>query len=61
MNFENGPLGSKTIKVEAPTTISGAVSPIARDIARIVPVRMPGMACGSTWFQTVCHLVAPRP
>ena len=39
--------------------MSGAVSPIARDSARIRPVRMPGIATGSTWYQIVCHLVAP--
>ena len=39
--------------------ISGAVSPIARDSARIVPVAMPGIAAGSTCFQIVCHWVAP--
>ena len=39
--------------------MSGAVSPIARDSARISPVRMPGIAIGSTWYQIVCHFVAP--
>ena len=43
----------------APTTISGAVSPMARDSARITPVAMPGTAAGSTCFQIVCHWVAP--
>ena len=43
----------------APTTISGAVSPIARESARITPVAMPGIEAGSTCFQIVCHLVAP--
>ena len=47
--------------MEAPTTTSGAVSPITRDIDKIVPVKMPGMALGKTWFQIVCHFVAPIP
>jgi hypothetical protein len=34
--------------VTAPTTSSGAVSPIARDNAKIAPVRMPGYAIGKT-------------
>ena len=49
----------KATKVAAPTTISGAVSPIARDSARITPVAMPGTAAGRTCFQIVCHCVAP--
>ena len=39
--------------------ISGAVSPMARESARITPVRMPGSADGSTWWRTVCQRVAP--
>src|SRR5574339_1319208 len=61
VNFENGEEGSKLMAVDAPTTTSGAVSPMAREMARMVPVRMPGMALGSTCDQTVCHLVAPTP
>jgi len=38
----------------------GAVSPAARPTPRMAPVRMPGVACGSTTFVIVCHLVAPR-
>ena len=34
--------------VDAPTTTSGAVSPMARETAKMVPVRMPGRALGST-------------
>jgi hypothetical protein len=44
--------------VDAPTTTRGAVSPIAREIASIVPVNIPGTELGSTWYQVVCHLVA---
>ena len=39
--------------------MSGAVSPMVRDIARMSPVRMPGKAIGSTWCQMVCHRLAP--
>ena len=39
---------------------SGAASPMARDIARIAPVIMPGMAAGREICQTDCHLVQPR-
>ena len=59
MNAESSPSGLKAMKVGAPTRISGAVSPIARDSARITPVAMPGMAAGRTCFQIVCHWVAP--
>ena len=34
--------------VDAPITTRGAVSPMAREMARIVPVKMPGMALGRT-------------
>ena len=43
----------------APSVMSGAVSPMARESARISPVRMPGTAEGRTWCQIVCHFVAP--
>ena len=43
----------------APTMSSGAVSPTARDSARIEPVAIPGMDAGSTCRQTTCHFVAP--
>src|SRR5215217_5931722 len=61
VNFEKGELGSKLMAVEAPTTTRGAVSPMAREIARMVPVKIPGIAFGRTCDQTVCHLVAPTP
>ncbi len=41
--------------------ISGAVSPMARDSARMTPVRMPGIAAGSTWWKTTCQREAPTP
>ena len=43
-----------------PTIISGATSPAARAIARIMPVRMPGAAAGTTTRRMVSNLVAPR-
>ena len=39
---------------------SGAVSPTARESARIEPVAIPGIEAGSTCRQTTCHFVAPR-
>ena len=42
-------------------TTSGAVSPIARDIAKILPVKIPGIAAGRTTRKIVCHFVAPIP
>ena len=47
------------VKVAAPSSSSGALSPIARERARIEPVAMPGTAAGSTCRRIVCHLVAP--
>ena len=44
-----------------PSTVNGAVSPIARDRARIEPVKIPGYAAGKITFFTVCHFVAPIP
>ena len=40
--------GTNGIYVSAPIVISGAVSPMARDSARITPVRIPGSAAGRT-------------
>ena len=44
----------------APITIKGAVSPIARESAKIVPVRIPGKAMGKICSLMICHLLAPR-
>ncbi len=38
---------------------SGAVSPAARAIASVVPVRMPPNDVGSTTRNTVCHFETP--
>ena len=43
----------------APIMISGAVSPIARESARMTPVSMPGSATGRIWPRIVCQRVAP--
>src|SRR3954464_6061854 len=59
VNDESRPVGLNAITVAAPITISGAVSPMARDSARITPVAMPGIAAGSTCRQIVCHWVEP--
>ena len=37
----------------------GATSPAPRLTARMAPVRMPAVACGSTTCQIVCQRVAP--
>ena len=52
--------GHRRIEPAAPTISSGAVSPIARESPRIVPVRMPGRPTGRTWSRTICQRVAPR-
>jgi hypothetical protein len=44
-----------------PISSSGAVSPSACARPMMVPVRMPGMASGRTWWNTVCILEAPTP
>ena len=44
---------------ETPTTRIGAASPIARESARMIPVRAPGSAIGSRWLQITSHFVAP--
>src|SRR5215218_3306041 len=56
---EPRPSGLKRGFTAAPITNSGAVSPIARESARITPVAMPAIEPGSTCFQIVCHRVAP--
>ena len=45
----------------APTIRSGAVSPKARASVRMVPVRIPGAAYGTTWLRTISQRVAPTP
>ena len=44
----------------APTTIKGAVSPIALDSESIIPVRIPPNEEGKTTLLIVCHLEAPK-
>ncbi len=59
--LENRPSGGLKVVVGTEIIISGAVSPIARPSARIVPVRIPGTASGRTTERIVCHLLAPMP
>jgi len=44
----------------APTTIKGAVSPIALDKERIIPVIIPPNDDGKTTLLMVCHFEAPN-
>ncbi len=46
-------------KARMPIISSGAVSPSARAMPMIVPVRMPGSASGSTWWNTTWIGEAP--
>jgi len=55
------PVGVSTIKATIPIINSGAVSPSACAIPIIVPVNMPGIAKGKTWWVIVCTLDAPMP
>src|ERR1041384_5639654 len=53
--------GRNAMKLSAPMVMIGAVSPIARDRPRIMPVRMPPVEYGSTWSLVTSQRVAPRP
>ena len=48
-------------KATIPISSSGAVCPSALASPRIVPVRIPGIASGRTWWNTVCIFDAPTP
>src|SRR5690606_12817197 len=48
VNGASKPSGTKLTKARAPSTSSGAASPIARATERIAPVKMPGRAIGNT-------------
>ena len=61
VNSSIGPVGVNGTYANAPTTINGAVSPKALEIANITPVNIPPDAAGSTWYNVVCHFVAPKP
>ena len=52
---------SRATKPTIPISSKGAVSPKACANPMIVPVRMPGIASGSTWWNTDCILEAPTP
>ena len=60
VNGSMGLSGKKAMKVSAPMVISGAVSPMARDRARMMPVSVPGRAAGSTMPHTTWERVAPQ-
>ena len=61
VNWSLGPSGMKGTYTNAPITSKGAVSPIARDTASIIPVNIPPKAEGTTTLAVVCHFVAPIP
>ena len=53
------PEGGVATKARMPIISSGAVSPSARAMPMMVPVRMPGRASGRTWWNTVWTGLAP--
>jgi len=53
-------LGSLAVKKAAAVNMMGAVSPAARPIPRMEPVRIPGKALGRTTLRVVCHFDTPR-
>ena len=59
VNLSIGWDGIKVRYTSALIAITGAASPIALDIARIVPVNIPGSADGSTTPLITCHWSAP--
>lgn len=60
-NVSNTLVGVKSRIVGMPMTTSGAVSPIARERANMIPVMMPGNEAGRMTRVMVCHFVAPIP
>src|SRR5687767_11691085 len=61
VNWSLGLSGIKGTYTNAPITRSGAVSPIALETAKIIPVNIPPNAEGTTTLLVVCHFVAPIP
>ena len=59
VNDEPGFDGMNVIKTTPEIIRIGAASPIARDRARMMPLMIPGTACGSTTVFTTCQRVAP--
>src|SRR5688500_10933751 len=55
----SGAGGRKAMKVSARMVMIGAVSPMARAMPMMTPVRMPGEEYGRMWWRTVCQRVAP--
>ena len=60
VNLSIGPEGTNVRYTNALMAIIGADSPIALDIAKIVPVNIPGNAEGNITLLTTSHLVAPK-
>ena len=60
VNSSNGDDGIKGTYASAPITIKGAVSPTARDNAKIVPVKIPPIDEGRICNHIVCHFEAPN-
>ena len=54
-----GVLGISTTKATIPIKIKGAVSPKAWAKPIIVPDNVPGIASGTTWWNTVWNFEAP--
>ena len=57
----SGPPGTSTMNATMPIISSGADSPSAWAMPMIVPVNMPGIASGRTWWVIVCIFDAPIP
>src|SRR2546430_5460441 len=55
----SGAGGRKAMKVNAPMVMIGAVSPIARAMPMMMPVRMPADEYGRMWERTVCQRGEP--
>ena len=55
------PPGTSTTNATIPIISSGAVSPRARAMPMMVPVRIPGIASGRTWWTTTWRGEAPSP
>src|SRR5512134_4195991 len=49
--------GRKAMKVSAPMVMIGAVSPMARAMPMMTPVRMPAEEYGMMWSLHTCHCV----
>ena len=59
IGWSRTPWGRNGRKKAAPVNMMGAVSPEVRETSRMMPVRMPLRALGSTMRRMVCQRVAP--